>query len=145
MKLLVPLAKKLDGLLMRKVVNERKPDFIIPHDKKIPHMRRWHIIPRNKIFNIYLHYFTKRDPDHTLHDHPWFSMSFILFSKYTELTIKYGGVFKYTDHKIGEINFMSPWHTHRICNVHGETCRTLFITGPVFRTWGFHNNIIEAL
>lgn len=145
MKFLITVAKKLDTFLVRKIIDKRKPDFIVPYNKNKIYMERWNIIPRNKIFNIFLHQFTEPDPDYTLHDHPWFCMSLILFSKYQEHTIKYGGVFHYTDHKIGDLIFMSPWHTHRICMVLGKVCRTLFITGPVIRTWGFHNSVLGWL
>jgi hypothetical protein len=51
-------------------------------------MERWHIIPRNRLFNIYLHHFLKSDYDRALHDHPWASLSIILKGEYTEHTPK---------------------------------------------------------
>ena len=35
------------------------------------YLSRWHIIPRNRYFNIYLHKFVGSDDDRALHDHPW--------------------------------------------------------------------------
>ena len=141
MKLVIPLIKKLDGLLKRRIITKRKPNFIIPYNKKKTYMERWYLIPRNKVFNIYLHQYKYPDPDYHLHDHPWFNMSLVLFNSYTEHTIKYGGVNKYKEYKIGNLVFRSPWYTHRISNIIGGVCRTLFITGPVMRQWGFHTSI----
>lgn len=49
-------------------------------------MLRWWLIPRNKYFNIYLHHFLRRDEDRALHDHPWWSISFIFEGSYFEHT-----------------------------------------------------------
>ena len=43
-----------------------------------PYLTRWHVLPRNKWFNIYLHRFIHGDDDRALHDHPWHSASLIL-------------------------------------------------------------------
>jgi hypothetical protein len=145
MKFRYYIASKINTFLHKRVIAKRKPDFMIPFNKDKIFMERWFLIKRNKIFNIYLHQYTEPDPDHTLHDHPWFSMSFILFSGFQEQTIKYGGVFVYRTFKQGNFHFMSPWHTHRISMVTCGTCRTLFFTGPVIREWGFHNSIFGWL
>ena len=139
------LASRINTYLHQNFIAKRKPDFIIPYSKHKVYMERWFIIPRNKFFNIYLHQYTKPDPDYTLHDHPWFSMSFILFSGFVEQTIKYGGVMYYKKLKQGNLHFMTPWHTHRISLVTCGICRTLFITGPVIREWGFHNTVLGWL
>ena len=133
--------KKLDSFLLEHVITKRPPNFTIPYSVNKTYMQRWFIIPHNRIFNIYLHQYTEPDPDYTLHDHPWFSVSLILFSGYVEQTILYGGRFKYKELRQGDLHFMSPWHTHRICQVRCGICRTLFITGPILRKWGFHNSI----
>lgn len=44
----------------------RKPDFVIG-DPANPYLLRWYVIPRNKVFNIYLHKFCKWAP--TLNRH----------------------------------------------------------------------------
>ncbi len=139
------LVKRLDTYLFNNVIAKREPDFKIPYDDTNTYMERYYLIPHNKIFNIYLHQFYRPDPDYTLHDHPWFSVSLILFSSYTEQTIKYGGIAHFKDFKICDLHFMSPWHTHRITKILGGTCRTLFITGPVLRKWGFHNSVMGWL
>lgn len=54
-----------------------------------PYLTRWHIIPRNPWFNIYLHYFEHGDDDRALHDHPWRSASLILDGRYIEHTTEW--------------------------------------------------------
>lgn len=51
-----------------------------------PYLTRWHIIPRNRWFNLYLHKFVHGDDDRALHDHPWASASLILDGRYIEHT-----------------------------------------------------------
>jgi len=142
MKILIGLAKKIDNVVVRRIINKREPDLTVNYDEEHIYMNRWWVIPRNRIFNIYLHQFEWPDPDHTLHDHPWFSMSFVLFSGYSEQIVQYGGCHKYYGYRIGDLIFRSPWNTHRISNVLGNISRTLFITGPILRKWGFHNVVL---
>ena len=40
----------------------REPDFIIGGAER-PYIRRWWIIPRNKLFNIYLHQVLRDDDE----------------------------------------------------------------------------------
>lgn len=47
---------------------------------------RWHMIPRNRWFNLYLHKFVHGDDERALHDHPWASASLILEGHYIEHT-----------------------------------------------------------
>lgn len=54
-----------------------------------PYMTRWHVLPRNKWLNIYLHRFIHGDDDRALHDHPWHSASLILAGRYIEHTAEY--------------------------------------------------------
>lgn len=51
-----------------------------------PYLSRWHILPRNPWFNIYLHKFVHGDDDRALHDHPWRSWSLLLSGRYRERT-----------------------------------------------------------
>lgn len=106
----------------------RKPDFIIGDN----YMHRWFIIPRNKYFNIYLHKIMKNDDDRALHDHPWWSISILLKGKLKEVlkaTVRYPRRF---------IPLLrSAKLAHRLEIVEGPAW-TLFITGPVIRSWGFH-------
>jgi hypothetical protein len=43
-----------------KIAASREPDFYIG-PKENPHIMRWWVIPRNKVFNVYLHRFTRSD------------------------------------------------------------------------------------
>jgi hypothetical protein len=64
---------------------KRPPDYIIgPADG--PYMRRWWLIPRNRLFNVYLHHIIMRDDDaRALHDHPWWNVSLVLKGGYWEV------------------------------------------------------------
>lgn len=104
-----------------------------------PYLRRWHVIPRNRFFNIYLHEFCKSDEDRALHDHPWWSASIILRGRYIEH-------FKDAPFRVrsaGQIGARRATTAHRIQLFLDKECKpahcwTLFITGPVVREWGFH-------
>ncbi|MBV2128182.1 hypothetical protein [Arsukibacterium indicum] len=106
----------------------RKPDFVIGDN----YMHRWWLIPRNRYFNIYLHKIMRNDDDRALHDHPWWSLSVLLKGKLREVLhnrIRY------------PLRFIpllrSAKLAHRLEVVEGPVW-TLFITGPVIRSWGFH-------
>lgn len=118
------------------VADRRKPDFIIGEDHD-PYMLRWWIIPRNRIFNVYLHHFLHSDDDRALHDHPWWNVSILLKGRYTEHTIDAGGVNVRKEYGVGNVKFRSARAAHRVELTHGD-CWSLFITGPVLREWGFH-------
>jgi hypothetical protein len=118
-----------------KVATKREPDFIIGgHDT--PYVRRWWLIPRNRFFNIYLHYFLRSDEDRAHHDHPWVNLSILLQGEYWEHSIAAGGVERIVHRQAGQFKLRRPTSAHRI--VIDKPCWTLFITGPVVRNWGFH-------
>ena len=116
-----------------KIAASRQPDFIVGDN----YLRRWWVIPRNKIFNIYLHQFLHSDEDRALHDHPWWNLSILLEGEYTEETILNGGVHRKTVRKAPTFKFRFASSAHRI-ELHAGPCWTLFITGPIIRRWGFH-------
>jgi hypothetical protein len=127
----------LFDLLQRRIVEKRKPDMVIGGNAD-PYLIRWYVIPRNPIFNIYLHLFLRSDDDRAHHDHPWANLSILLDGCYTEHTIEAGGVNRRELRKAGDIKFRrSGRMAHRIELTHGS-CWTLFITGPRYRSWGFH-------
>lgn len=72
-----------DALIAR--VTRRAPDFVIGGHAN-PYLLRWWLIPRNPLFNIYLHKFLRDDDDRALHDHPWFWCSILLRGEYVEVT-----------------------------------------------------------
>lgn len=120
-------------------VTRRLPDVVIGPAEQ-PYLRRWHVIPRNRFFNIYLHHFLASDDDRALHDHPWINLSILLKGHYWE--------------HLAAGPIMSPWEvqrnqgewifrhsgkiSHRIELEDNKPVWTLFITGPRYRIWGFH-------
>lgn len=117
-------------------ITRREPDFYIGGDVN-PYMRRWWVIPRNRWFNIYLHHFMRSDDDRALHDHPWVWCSIMLEGEYTEWQILNGGIHVSRVRRAGSVALRGPRSAHRV-ELHQGHCWTLFITGPVVRTWGFH-------
>jgi hypothetical protein len=119
-----------------KIINKRPPDYVIGADSD-PYMLRWWVIPRNPVFNIYLHCFLRSDEDEALHDHPWWNFSRILLGGYTEHTIAAGGIEKKQIFKSGDWKFRTAKSAHRV-ELHNGPCWSLFVTGPRVREWGFH-------
>jgi len=131
-------ANVIKAILRRanRLMDSREPDRIIGGEEDA-YMKRWFVIPRNRIFNIYLHRFLRSDDDRALHDHPWVNMSILLEGEYTEHTIKAGGINDRVIRKSGAFKVRGPRSAHRI-ELHNGPVTTLFITGPNVRSWGFH-------
>lgn len=127
----------LFSIMKRRVADKRPPDFVI-FQNGITYMRRWWVIPRNKWFNIYLHELLHSDDPRALHDHPWVNMSLLLEGEYDEITIAKGGINVRSRLKAGQLRFRRSVTAHRLELVDGKPCWSLFVTGPVLRTWGFH-------
>lgn len=141
-------------LMMLRLITQltaRAPDVVIGgQDKR--YLRRWFVIPRNPVFNVYLHQFLRSDDDRALHDHPWlFNASWLLMGAYIEHTIKAGGICVRTFRETGSFKFRWGAAPHRIelltiadfvtslpVNRRPISCWTLFITGPRVREWGFY-------
>lgn len=159
MRLPAFLIRRLEDRAMR-VAAARRPDFLVGGPDN-PYLRRWYLIPRNPVFNIYLHQFLRDDDDRALHDHPWFWCSIVLRGEYFEHIIRAGGIARHTLRRAGSVRVASPWRAHRIellpwwlasddvdvsmrppdGHVSADLrapCRTLFVTGPRVRNWGFH-------
>lgn len=144
-----PLSIKWFAKLLKKVTNRKvttKPDVVIGGED-CPYLRRWWLIPRNRFFNIYLHEIVRSDDDRALHDHPWWNVSFVLDGALLEVVPLNKG-FKATPIgkrpttsrylKEGNIVARGAKAAHRLEIRNGMTCRTLFVTGPRIRDWGFH-------
>lgn len=126
----------------------RKPNVVIGGHER-PYLRRWFLIPRNPVFNIYVHQFLRSDDDRALHDHPWlFNCSWLLEGFYIEHTPTVQHM-----RKAGQFKFRWGPAPHRVELVYagmavgnGQArsigapipCWTLFITGPRIREWGFY-------
>lgn len=119
-----------------------------------PQLLRWWILPRNKYFNIYLHKVIRDDEDRALHDHPWNSLSLLLWGKLGESYFThepnsdqfetYMGVLQQeqptSSHvmKPGRFRYRPAEFAHRLFLPDpGKPAWTLFMTGPKFRKWGF--------
>lgn len=115
----------------------KKPDFVIGGPER-PYLRRHWLLPRNPVFNVYVHQFLRSDDDRALHDHPWlFNCSILLQGGYFEHTPR--GIFARMP---GSWYFRFGGAPHRVelpIN-RGEPvpCWTVFITGPRVRHWGFY-------
>jgi len=121
----------------------RHPDFIIGGTER-PYLLRWWLIPRNKLFNIYVHCFLRSDDDRALHDHPWaFNASWIIDGSYMEYTIRAGGLVVDDYRTAGDWKFRWGRAPHRVALFDApeggcKPCWTVFITGPRVREWGFY-------
>ncbi len=127
-----------------KVSTSRKPDICIGGEAD-PYLRRWFVIPRNPVFNIYLHHFCRSDDDRALHDHPWlFNCSIVLSSGYHEhLPPLPDGRARAAVRVAGDLVFRWGKAPHRVqlwkaTTTKEEPAWTLFITGPRVREWGFY-------
>ncbi len=115
-------------------VTRRAPDFQIGGAVD-PYLNRWWVIPRNRFFNIYLHQFIRDDDDRAEHDHPWWSLSWLMRGGLLE---QVKGALRCIGE--GQWTLRSAKMHHRLEvpeKLRGKTW-TLFITGPVIRGWGFH-------
>lgn len=131
-----------------------RPSRVINSISGEPYLRRWHVIPRNRWCNIYLHHFVRSDDDRALHDHPWWSVSFLLKGQLSEIysVVLWMPTDREPNSPIPDTNYCNAWryirwmrpiyrpaaHAHRLVVPEGEEAWTLFITGPVRRAWGFH-------
>lgn len=118
------------------ISERRPPDEIIGHRGR-PYMKRWHLLPNNRLCNLYLHRFLRSDDDRALHDHPWPNITLVLRGSYVEETIRAGGIRVRRSRSAGCIRARWPWTAHRIALTDGPAW-TLFLTGPKCRAWGFH-------
>ncbi len=123
------------------VMAMRDPDFIIgPAEgpRQRDYIRRWWIVPRNDLSNVYLHLTGRDDDDRALHDHPWASTSVIIAGGYLEVTPE--GTF---EREPGDVVTRSAEAAHRLvlrrdADGHPIPSISLFFTGPKVRDWGFH-------
>jgi hypothetical protein len=136
-------------LWLAKRVARRLPDFVVG-GLETPYLVRWHVLPRNRFFNCYLHLFVRSDDDRALHDHPWASCSIILAGRYREiLPDSVGGATRGVLRESGAVALRRASAPHRVelllkqaravdAALFGGAALTFFLTGPVVRGWGFH-------
>lgn len=124
-----------------RTIEARKPDVTIGPPDDV-YLERWFVIPRNRVFNIYLHRFRRSDDDRALHDHPWWNLSLVLHSGYVEERPVHrdapSGRRHATYRRQGSLLLRRPRQAHRLALLAGEPRPiTLFLTGPRQREWGF--------
>jgi len=133
------LASWLFCRLVWGVVSRRPANFTVGADDTAgAYLLRWWLIPRNPLFNVYLHRFLRSDDDRALHDHPWAWCSLLLKGRYIEHTIAAGGVHRRRVRLPGSLRIALPSTAHRVEILPGEGAWTIFLTGPRVRLWGFH-------
>ncbi len=99
------------------------------------YLRRWHVLPKNPLFNVYLHHVQGNDPDEHLHDHPWlYNYSVVLRGEIDETLPDRHRVLRE-----GSITGRMSRAPHRL-DLRSEDSVTLFITGPKIRKWGFYTD-----
>jgi hypothetical protein len=115
------------------IAQSREPDFVIG-DPAAPYLRRWWVVPRNDVFNVYLHQLLRSDDDRALHDHPWDNTSVILKGRYIEVLPNGDRPTR----REGYVVHRQAAELHRLVLPDYLTeCWSLFITGPWLRSWGF--------
>lgn len=120
-----------------------RPDVVLDDAlTRAVYLKRWWLIPRNPVFNLYLHKFESSDPADEFHDHPWGNLSVVLRGSYIEWIVE-GCAIRRFDRAEGDLVFRRGKTTHRIDlrRRFGEEmpCWTLFVTGPRLRRWGFRD------
>lgn len=117
----------------------KAPDRVITLEDGAPYLRRWHLIPRNRLFNLYLHHFVASDVP-VPHDHPWWNVSVVLDGVYDEFVLHTDTDAPYTvahTRRLLSVVLRRPQTAHYIELPEGAGAWTLFFTGPVVRDWGF--------
>ncbi len=106
----------------------RAPDQIIGEC----YMHRWHLMRKPGVRNVYLHKYLGSDDDRALHDHPWPSVSILLWGRLFEIT-------ENGKKRVWPLlpKFRSAEYSHRLI-LESNRALTLFCTGRKVREWGFH-------
>lgn len=117
---------------------ETEADFVIRPTNGAAYMRRWWIVPRNRFLNVYLHHVLRSDDDRALHDHPWPSVSLMLFGQLGEVyRTARGDAYRTITERA--VIWRGARFAHRlVLPEHSPGAITIFITGPRIRSWGFH-------
>lgn len=116
-----------------------QPDLTIAPDGK-PYLHRWHLTPRGRDGNSYLHVQVADDPERPLHDHPWDNTSYILVGGYREVIQAEppNGPVEEFIRRPGDVIYREARAAHRLFLPKGTPYTiTLFDTGPHVREWGF--------
>jgi hypothetical protein len=141
----------LDRLIHRaihRVADSRKYDLTVGPESD-PVYYRWHVIPKNRWFNVYLHHFVSDDDSRALHDHRMANVSVLLVGAYDEVLFNHRPTpgwalpFTHTRHrKNHSVVLRFPTTQHRIVMLRDPNgrvldCWSLFVGFPHWRNWGF--------
>lgn len=101
------------------------------------YLRRWYLLPHNRLVNLYLHQFLASDDPHDFHDHPWGFVSIMLSGSYVETTPAGSWL-----RRRGSMALRNASDRHRIALLQADDgsekpCRTIVVTGNHCRQWGF--------
>lgn len=122
-----------------------KPHHIVFKGDGEPYLKRWYIIPRNRLLNVYLHKILTSD-DVTPHDHPWHSVSFLLAGDLKERRWPNPKILFWWRNETEIRRFRPVFRkadtTHRLILPTTRPAWTLLITGPRLRKWGFWRCIV---
>jgi len=126
-----------------------QPHFVIyTKDQKgviRPQLLRWWVLPRNILpWNVYLHLVIGSDDLRHLHDHPWPTMSILLFGDLRErrLLATTGNQAITKDYKIPWLRpvFRTAEQAHSLfLGDKNKAAMTLFFMGRKKRKWGFYD------
>ncbi len=115
---------------------------ITANNEGSPYLHRWHLIPKNRFINIYLHRFTGPD-QRVMHDHPWISLAYTLQGYFDEVFCRASWLKKYGSHyRTQRRIYQGHWTYRNSTFLHyldpgPDGAWTLFMTGPKLRGWGF--------
>ena len=126
---------KLPQALLSAMQRRAERHMGTPPSKRIGerYLTRWHLLPKNRVFNVYLHHVQEDDPDSRLHDHPWlFNISIVLRGRISETQPNAERVLEQ-----GSVTARMSRAPHRLALLSDDSL-TLFITGPKVRRWGFY-------
>jgi hypothetical protein len=110
-----------------------------------PYLKRWFILPRNKVFCIYLHQMLHDDDDRVLHDHPGANISIVIKGGYDECV--FGGKpipaqklpwTIWRRRSPGKIIYRKAEMAHRLSLIDDRSPSwSIFIMFRKYREWGF--------
>lgn len=100
--------------------------------------RRFYLLGTGKTFGVMLHKFAADDAPDRFHDHPWsWGVSIMLAGGYFEQYVDSDGERRTRWRAPWSIAVVPRERFHRVALRGGRAAWTLFVHGPVVRTWRF--------
>lgn len=131
------MSKIFDYVITKLLYLIKSRVYILYTDDK-PYLMRVYLKHKGKYPAVFLHKFLDSDQDRDLHDHPFlWSKSFILTGSYIETRLHSD---KTTEYKrvlsAPAINNIAASDFHKV-TLDKQPVWTLFIAGPIIKSWGF--------